>query len=329
MSAAHILVIRLGALGDIVLSLGPMAAIRRHHPEAKITLLTTRPFASFLGASGYFDDIWIDERQPWWRVDRLLAFRCRLIEAKFDRVYDLQTSGRSARYLRLFPAPKPEWSGHALGASHSDRVNPLRETSHTIDRQREQLRLAGIEDVPPGDLSWVRDTDIARFNLPERFALLVPGGSAHRTEKRWPAERYVELGQWLAAHGVAPVIVGAAAEADLAAGIAAAIPGAINLADRTALEDLVTLGRNAVAAIGNDTGPMHIFATAGAPGAVLFSNASDPARCAPRAECMVVLQSPSLANLSVQTVSEALETASILDKSRAKPQGPVPLRNPY
>ena len=51
----RILVIKLGALGDFVLALGPCAAIRRHHQNAHITLLTTTPFVDLASASGYFN----------------------------------------------------------------------------------------------------------------------------------------------------------------------------------------------------------------------------------------------------------------------------------
>ncbi|OYW09809.1 MAG: ADP-heptose--LPS heptosyltransferase, partial [Rhodospirillales bacterium 12-71-4] len=57
-----ILVIRLGALGDLVQSFGPFAAIRAHHPEARIVLLTTPPFAGLARRSPWFDDVWADGR---------------------------------------------------------------------------------------------------------------------------------------------------------------------------------------------------------------------------------------------------------------------------
>ncbi len=60
-----ILVIRLGALGDFVLSFGPFAAIRAQHPEAHITLLTTAPFARLGRLSPWFDAVVIDPRAPW------------------------------------------------------------------------------------------------------------------------------------------------------------------------------------------------------------------------------------------------------------------------
>ncbi|SVC64277.1 uncharacterized protein METZ01_LOCUS317131, partial [marine metagenome] len=51
---AGILVIKLGALGDFIQACGPFKAIREHHSGAKITLLTTKPFASIAVASNYF-----------------------------------------------------------------------------------------------------------------------------------------------------------------------------------------------------------------------------------------------------------------------------------
>ena len=63
---ARILVIRLGALGNIIQSLGPFAAIRAHHANAEITLLTLHPYAAWMATAPYFDRVWIDERPEWW-----------------------------------------------------------------------------------------------------------------------------------------------------------------------------------------------------------------------------------------------------------------------
>ena len=58
---ARVLVIKHSAFGDVILALGPMKAIRLAHPEGRITLLTTKPYAGLLEQSGLFDEIWIDE----------------------------------------------------------------------------------------------------------------------------------------------------------------------------------------------------------------------------------------------------------------------------
>ena len=61
----RILVIKLGALGDFIQALGPMAAIRKHHPQDHITLMTTRAYENLARSCGYADDIWIDDRPKW------------------------------------------------------------------------------------------------------------------------------------------------------------------------------------------------------------------------------------------------------------------------
>ncbi len=154
------------------------------------------------------------------------------------------------------------------------------------------------------DLRWCTG-DIARFGLPDRIALLVPGSSAHRPAKRWPAARYGALAGALAGAGIAPVVLGTAAEAPLAAEIALAAPAAINLIGRTGFGDLASLARVAHVAVGNDTGPMHLIAAAGCPSVVLFSADSDPALCAPRGPHVIVLRRPSLDTLELGPVRDA------------------------
>jgi ADP-heptose:LPS heptosyltransferase len=291
----RILVIRLGALGNIVQSLGPFAAIRAHHRDAEITLLTRAPYAGWLATAPYFDRVWIDDAPAWWNVWGWRRLRRRLVEGGFARVYDLQTSSRSSRYFRLFPrGGRPEWSGIARGCSHPD-PDPARDTRHDLERQRGQLRAAGIADVPAPDLAWTGG-DLARFGLPARIALLVPGSAPHRPDKRWPAASYRAAARALGARGLAPVIVGGTEERALGRAIAEGT-GAIDLTGATTLGEVAALARAAALAIGNDTGPMHLIAAAGCRALVLFSRASDPALCAPGGRAVTVLRRSDLADL--------------------------------
>jgi ADP-heptose:LPS heptosyltransferase len=293
----RILVIRLGALGDFVLSFGAFAAIRAHHAGEAVTLLTTAPFADLAGRAPWFDQVLVDARPGWWDAAGLLRLARQL--RGFDFVYDLQTSARSSRYFAL--AGRPPWSGIARGCSHP-HANPGRDAMHTLERQREQLAMAGIATFPPPDLSWLAG---ARFDLPRHYALLVPGAAPHRPAKRWPVDRFAALADILAGRGIAPVVLGSAAEAALAA----AIPAAIDLTGRTSIADIATLGRGAALAVGNDTGPMHLAAAVGCRCVVLFSAASDPALTAPRGPggaWPTVLCAPDLADLPVARVAEAL-----------------------
>ncbi len=302
----RILVIKLGALGDFVQALGPMQAIRAAHPDARISLLTTPPFVALARLSPYFDEVIADTRPPLRNLAGWFVLRRKLRAGRFDRVYDLQTSDRTGWYFRVMgPGRRPDWSGIAQGASlrHS---NPRRTSMHTIDRQADQLAVAGIAPVPPPDLGWVA-ADLTRFGLPDRFVLLVPGGSAHRPAKRWPAERFAALARDVAIRGAAPVVVGVAEEKPLAALICGRCHEARDLTGLTSIVELFALARCAAGAVGNDSGPMHMAAAAGVPSVVLFSAESDPALCAPRGRSVAILRRPELAGLSVEEVSGALK----------------------
>ena len=297
----RILVIKLGALGDFTLALGPMMAIRAHHLSAHITLLTAAPFAEMGHACGWFDEVWIDDRPRAFQLGKWLGLRRRLRQGAFCRVYDLQTSDRTNLYFRLLaPGRRPEWSGTARGCSHP-HDNPHRVRMHVLESQAEQLAVCGITLVPAPDLSWMH-ADISRFPLGRRFALLVPGGSAHRPEKRWPVERYGQLARRFEDAGIRPLLIGAAAEQRLNAGIAHSCPEALDLTDQTSFAEVVELARRADVAVGNDSGVMHLAATA-CPCVVLFSAASDPARCAPRGAAVTVLK--RLGDLGVDEVAAA------------------------
>jgi ADP-heptose:LPS heptosyltransferase len=219
----------------------------------------------------------------------------------------LQTSRRSTAYYRYFAPPRPEWSGIARGCSHP-HANPERNSMHTLARQREQLALADVVAVAAPDLFWLGG-DISDLAPAEPYVLLVPGGSAHRPEKRWPAEAYGELASGLVEAGYLPLLLGAAAERAVLAEINAICPAARNLCGRTDFGQIAALARGAVAAVGNDTGPMHVITAAGCAATVLFSGASDPALTAPHGPAVQLLQRQRLADLRVAEVSASLTLA--------------------
>jgi ADP-heptose:LPS heptosyltransferase len=312
-TAQRILVIKLSSLGDVIQALGPMAAIRQHHPNAHITALTAQPYESLLKASPYFDEVWVDKRPIMMNVPGWLSLRRRLRRARFDRVYDLQTSDRSGFYHRLLgPGKRPEWSGIAKGCSHP-HANPLRDALHIVDSHAEQLRMAGIAKVPLSDISWL-NADISRYHLNRPYVLMVLGGSAHRPEKMWPADRFGTVARRLVKKGYTPALVGTDPErplADLARGLC---HEARSLIAKTSFAELAALGRGAAAAVGGVTGPMHLLAAAGAPSLMLFSSVSDPDQCAPRGGKLACLRKDKLADLPVDDVSAALDR--LLDPRR-------------
>lgn len=309
-----VLVIKLGALGDFVLALAAMKKIREAHPKAKITLLTTPPFEALAKLSPYFNSVETDGRPS--DLGETLAMIGRIRKARYDRVYDLQTNNRTNWYFQLLRPFPPQWNGVAFGAALAQKGN-ARLRMHTLERQADQLKAAGIwpdaptepGSAPPPDLSWIlrkhkEPRPVAGAPTPRPYVLFVPGGSTHRPEKRWPVENYAQLGSLLKARGLDIVIIGGPQESAMARQIQKAVGGARDLTGRTDFAQLAVLGAKAVLAVGNDTGPTHLLAAAGAPTIALFSDASDPELCGPRGH-VAVIRSPDLKALPVSTVASA------------------------
>lgn len=301
----RILVIKLGALGDFIQSLGPMAAIRRHHTGDHITVLTTKPFERLARTSGYFDDVWIDKRPKWFDLKGWQALRTRLSDAGFSRVYDLQNNDRTALYLKLF-SPKPEWVGAARGASHRN-TSPDRTKGTAFAGHVQTLEMAGVAPVEIDRLDWMQGRDLAA-SLPKPYVLIVAGSAPSRPEKRWPSTYYANLCGRLVARRICPVLIGTKSEEKILSAIHAAVPDAVNLCGQTDFFDIPALASKAAGAIGNDTGPMHLIAPTGCKSIILFSKSSNPVRHAPLGQNVITVQKPALADLRVDDVWTLFET---------------------
>jgi ADP-heptose:LPS heptosyltransferase len=312
----RILIVKLGALGDLIQALGPVPAIRRYHAGDRLYLLTTQPYAEFARQTQLFDEILIDRRPGWTDLDGWLGLRRRLRAGRFARVYDFQTSDRSNFYFRMmWPGPRPEWSGTAPKCSHP-HANLARDRQHTIDRQAEQLLMAGIYPVPTAPALALAGRLPAVLER-RRFALLIPGSSPRRPAKRWPAGHFGELARRLWGLGYLPVVVGVAGEEAIGRAICRVCPEAVDLIGGTDVAGLSTLAAAAAVTVGNDTGATHVAAAAGRPVVALFSRASQPSLCAPRGTAVRVLREPDLADLRVETVLAAGLAAAAAAESAA------------
>ena len=319
-AALRVLVIKLSALGDFVMSLGAAKAVREAHPNAEITLLTTPFLEDFASICPYFDTVETDGRPEGLSAQHALLKR--ISRSRFDIVYDFQTSNRTNTYWKLLKRlphfKAPPWSG-AVSGQKFFHANPLRHTLHPIDRLRDQLIYAGFHFNPENellpDLSWVRrelgdgpDLQAAYFGIGGKYALLIPGASAHRSAKRWPEDRYGALAAHLAERGIQPVIIGGPSEADIAKEIAELEPHARNIVGETSLFQIVTLAERAEIVIGNDTGPMHMSTLAGAPGVALFAtDESDPVQACPRGAPVTTVSSPRADQIALERVTGAVD----------------------
>jgi len=300
MSAAqNILVIKHGALGDIIIATAGFKAIREQFPDANIVVLTSSGFATLLAQSPYFNEIWADRKPKLWERDGIKRLKTMLNSQRWDYAFDLQTSKRSTRYQWLLKKPWPIISNVSRFASHG-YTDKARHKKHALTNLQIQLGMLGIAVGMP-DISWL-EQDVANLQPPHAYALLVPGGAAHRPEKRWPDEQYAALAHELAQQGITPVLIGTDAEQKAIQAIANRVPKAVNLCGKTSIAQLATLARSASLAVGNDTGPMHVIAATGCPSTVLFSHASDPVRSAPAGASVHVLREKKLSELSVDRV---------------------------
>ena len=268
--AETILVIKHGALGDFVMASGRMRTIRRRHPSAHIALVTEGFLVGFARSLGLFDEFIEDSRgyhfNVWWRV-----IKTTIADRTWDVIYDLQTSNRTlCRYypLALFA------TGHAMkwGACRYDhivyRVNTRKIPFLPWCWRNVKERI----DWLPVDLSMCHGEKRNFGELPDRYALLIPGCSAGNAQKRWPPDRYRELTRRLAARGLRSVVMGTQAEAAEIDAICDGNPDAVNFRGKSAIADIPDLAKGAAVVVGNDTGPSHIAYYAGARLVMVFTD---------------------------------------------------------
>ncbi|MEQ9520728.1 MAG: glycosyltransferase family 9 protein [Parvibaculum sp.] len=266
----NILIIKHGALGDIIQSAGALRDICEHHPGAKITVLTEPAYARIMARCPWVDEVVKDPRAPRWRLDLMWRLRKTLRALNVDMVYDLQNSSRTADYFRWIFKDTP-WSGTAPGCSHPHKAdNP--KSIHSLKRMEGQLRDAGLtcrHTLTP-NLSWLADDVselLAEAQLKPGFVLLIPGSSAAHPQKRWPY--YHELAQMLIASGHQVATAPGPDELDLCENL----PGTMLTGGKfLGWFDLAGVIANAGFVIGNDTGPSHIAAHMGRPGLALFGS---------------------------------------------------------
>lgn len=297
-----ILIIKLGALGDLILCQEAFASIRAHHPEAEIALLTMPAFEPFARQMPWFDRVLTDPRPKLAQPHKWLKLIRDVRAFAPTRVYDLQ--GKFRQTLLFFalggPWRGPEWSGAAPGCSHP-RLWPPREGMPYTDFVAAQLEKAGVKRTGASDLSWLDGPMIAAA-LPARFALFIPGCAPGRLYKRWPPLHYAMLAKRLAEKGLVCLAVGTKADRDSIEAICRLAPDVMDLSGRTSLGQLAALARRAEIVIGNDTGPTHIAAACGARTLALMSDRVNPLWSAPKGPRATWLQGKPLTALSVEDV---------------------------
>ena len=252
----NILIIKHGALGDIIESEGLMRAIRNHHLKSKITFLTSSRDKSLIECFYYIDEVMTDDRSTFWNVSKNFLLLKELINCKFDIVYDLQNSQRTSIYKKFFLI-KPQW------ITTNRKIHPISGLMGLV----EMLEAHGVKDkksyIP--DISWMA-SDVSQLlknnNIKSDFILLIPGSSSNHKNKRWPY--FKGLSEELINKGFHVVSILGPDEITLEGSLYGKIFKNLSWGD------LVGVINNATVVIGNDTGPSHIASCLGKSGIALF-----------------------------------------------------------
>lgn len=267
----NVLIIKLGALGDMIQAMPMCDAIYQHlivsqtpsQPlsQAKLTLLTTKPFVGLAKRMNLFDAIICDDRTS---LKANIAMLRQLRRQHFTHIFDLQNVDRTRFYRPMLWGCYIKW----LTAPHV--------AWHPYLRFKALCTAQGWPDPYPPNDEKLKDPLSFPFP-PSPYILIVAGASnAHGGRKRWPQTHYLDLCHRLLAQGITPVLIGS--ESDnldiLSNGIKHTTT--INLIGKTTLFQLPTLASHAIAAIGNDTGPQLISAASGCPTLTLYSGLNPP-----------------------------------------------------
>lgn len=299
-----ILVIKHGALGDIIQAIDAFASLRESFPKAQITILTTAPFAELLTASHWFDEILIDRRKPIWHIKDGLKIK-RLFQQNWNAVIDLQCSGRTASYFRLTRAGI-RWFGTAKSCS-----DPMPDFTGINNRERMLMAVkrAGA-DEHKGTLDWLTKEGLLTpldTIIPPRYSVFFAGSSQAKPSKRWPHEHYAAIAAHCVRAGIIPLLCGAGDDLETNQQIKALVPQALDLTKQTNLADLACLAKGAVFVIGNDTGPVFLASRMNAPSLMLMGPDTDAKMSAPIGANAKFLQANPIEAISVQTVWKALD----------------------
>lgn len=279
-----ILVIRLGAMGDILHALPAAASLKLSFPDQKLHWLMARKWIPLLEGNPYVDNVISFDRQSitalseCWRDLRDLRPRFAI---DFQGLLQSGIAGRIARPGVFFGFDKSVAREPLASLLYTQQVSVI--GPHRVERNLQLVAAAGARvqteearipaGYPEGELP------------PGPFVLTSP--FAGWTSKQWPIESYQALAELLNREGLELVV-------NVPEQQARHIPSMSRLRTHiSALPGLIDATRRAAAVIGVDSGPLHLAAALGKPGVALFGP-TDPAQTGPYKSNMSVLRAPGV-----------------------------------
>jgi heptosyltransferase-1 len=304
----NILITKPSSLGDIVLALPALRALRMSFPEAKISWLIRPEFAELIENHPHLDEIITFDRKllgkAWFHPSAfgaLMSLIRQLRRSRFDVIFDFQGLFRTASLAWLSGCKLRYGMANAREFAtvfYTHKVPQNIECIHMVDYYLKIIQAAGASDYgvefvfpqnPNAEDSVGRL--LASHGVKDNYAVFI-SGSAHQ-DKCWPPERFAQLAEKISSqYDLSIVATGSASEAGIVEKVKekANVPIA-SLAGQTSLSEIVALLKRARLVVSNDTGPGHIAAALGVPLVMMFGRAN-PIRLQPyqRKHCVMAIE---------------------------------------
>jgi len=303
-----ILIAKPSSLGDIVLALPALRALRMSFPEAKISWLIRPEFAELIESHPHLSEIITFDRKllgkAWFHpgaFGALMSLIWKLRRSNFDVIFDFQGLFRTASLAWLSGSKKRFGMANAREFAtifYTHKVRQDIECIHMVDYYLKIIQAAGASDfgvefVFPQNPSAEDSVGklLAGHGIQDDYAVLI-SGSVHQ-DKCWPPERFAQLAEKISSqYNLSIVATGSASEACIVEKVKekANVPIA-SLAGQTSLSQLVGLLKRARLVVSNDTGPGHIAAALGVPLVLMFGRVN-PLRLEPyrRKHCVMAIE---------------------------------------
>jgi len=256
-------------MGDCLLLTSAVRALKAEFPSFRVSVLVETRFADVFDGNPDFDQII--------RVDNKSATVGRLLTRRFDLVINMHGGPTSLVYALSA-------RGIRIGGEHYQHAWAYRGTFprpnpdiHTVASTLELFQWLGVRASTPPPLRYERHPEVAAHVRARLTQLAVPYVVIHPASvmvtKRWPADRFAMLAEWLAQRSLRVVLTCGPGEDALVAEIQKMAPGVIALPGLS-IPELAELIRQARCYVGNDSGPMHLATAVGTPTVAIWGSSS-------------------------------------------------------
>ena len=330
----NILILDFGQLGDVVLSLPALRAVRERFPSARITVAVGKSAGEIAKLSGYVNNVLTVDRVGLRDGPKLVSiFKILQIvkgvrRSQFDFVIDLHSFYETNLLGFLSGAPRRLYARRPTRSldylANFEPRPPIEEeqsSRHQVDRYldvliplgiREAVRAPHLKTRPEDDVGVEKMLRKAKADTGLPLIGIFPG--AGHPSRRWPLERFAELADYLVRNdGIRVLVFAGPEEVGISGEIRRLFPPSSLLLSGLRVPQLASALARLAVFVSNDTGPMHIAAAVGTSVVVLL-NRTTPNAFVPIGESHRHIYSRTISEIPTQKVYEA--TCELLASSR-------------